>query len=76
MSIKSFFLKKMLKLQLKKNNVPQDQQDKIIDVLTSNPELFQKIAKEAEEKVKQGFDQQKAMMEVMKKYQHELKGIL
>jgi len=41
---------------------------------SENPELFGKIAKEIQEKIKNGEDQMTASMEVMGKYQNELKG--
>ena len=60
---KNFLMRKMLKSQLQ--DVPTDQQDEILKVVENNPELFQKIAKEAQEKIKDGKGQQSAMMEVM-----------
>ena len=63
-------------LQSQMANVPKDQQEKILKIVTENPELFEKIAQEAQEKVKEGKDQQTAMMEVMMAHQDELKGLL
>lgn len=63
-------------MQSQMANVPKDQQEKILKVVTENPELFKKIAKEAQEKVKEGKDQQTAMMEVMMSHQDELKKLL
>lgn len=74
MSIKSFLMKKMLASKLK--DVPQDQQDKIFSAIEKNPDLFKKIAEEAQEKIKGGKDQMTAMMEVMQKYQTELQNTL
>jgi len=67
-------MKKMLKSQLK--GVPEAEQEKILKVVSENPELFGKIAKEIQEKIKNGEDQMAASMEVMGKYQNELKGVL
>ncbi len=67
-------MKKMLASKLK--GVPQDQQDKIFNAIENNPDLFQKIALEVQEKVKGGKDQMAASMEVMQKYQDELKGVM
>ncbi|MES2408714.1 MAG: hypothetical protein V4509_00255 [Patescibacteria group bacterium] len=64
----------MLDRQLK--DVPEDQKEKIMKLITEKPELFQKIALEAQEKMKQGKSQMDAMMEVAKAHQDELKGIL
>lgn len=64
----------MLKRQLK--DVPADQQEQIIEMVTKNPELFQKIGVEVQEKMKQGKDQMAATMEVMQKYQAELQQVM
>lgn len=64
----------MVERQLK--NIPEDQKEKIMKLITEKPELFQKIAMEAQEKMKQGKSQMDAMMEVAKAHQDELKGIL
>ena len=64
----------MLDRQLK--NVPEDQKEKIMRLITEKPELFQKIAIEAQELIKKGKGQQEAMMEVAMKHKDELKGIL
>jgi len=72
--LKNMLMKKMLKSQLK--GVPEVEQEKILKVVSENPELFGKIAKEIQEKIKNGEDQMAASMEVMGKYQNELKGVL
>jgi hypothetical protein len=72
--IKEFFLKRMMQSQLK--NMPKDQQEKVMHLIEKNPDLFMKIAKETQDKVKGGKDQMAAMMEVSKKYQGELKKAL
>ena len=67
-------MKKMLASQLK--GVPQDMQDKILKVVSENPELFQKIATEAQSLAKEkGLDQQAAIMQVAMKYKSELGGL-
>ncbi len=71
MSLKTFLMKKMLKSKMK--DVPEAEQEKIFAAIEKNPELFQKIALETQEKMKQGKDQMAASMEVMQKYQEELK---
>lgn len=71
---KDFIMKKLLEKQLK--GVPEDQKEKIMKLITENPELFQKIAMEAQAKMKQGKSQTDAMMEVAREHQDELKGIL
>ena len=57
-------------------NVPKDQQEKILKLVSENPELFQKIGSEVQEKMKQGKDQMTATIEVMKAHQDELRGIM
>ena len=68
----NFLLKKMLKAK----GVPEEQIDMFIKMIEKDPELFKKIAKEIEEKVKSGQDQQVASMAVMKKYEAELKKLV
>jgi len=72
--LKDFLLKKMIKSQMK--GVPEAEQEKMLKIISENPELFQKIAMEVQEKVKNGKDQMSAMMEIMPKYQDELKKII
>ena len=72
--LKNMLMKKMLKSQLK--GVPEAEQEKILKVVGENPELFGKIAKEIQEKIKGGAEQMPASMEVMGKYKDELRGVL
>ena len=71
---KEFLMKQMLKRQLK--GMPQAEQDRIIKAVSSNPELFQKIAKETQEKVKGGMSRMHATMAVTQKYKEELQKVL
>lgn len=73
MSVKDFFLKKMLSSQMK--GVPQADQDKVFAMLQKNPEIFQKIAMEVQIEMKKGKNQMAATMEVVKKYEDELKSM-
>ncbi len=74
MSIKTFLMKKMLASQMK--GVPQAEQDKIFAMIEKNPDLFTKIAKEVETEMKNGKDQMAATMEVVKRYEKDLKGLM
>jgi spore coat polysaccharide biosynthesis protein SpsF (cytidylyltransferase family) len=74
MSFQSFIMKRLLKSKMK--DVPVDQQEKVFAALEKNPQLFQNIALEVQEKIKQGKDQMAATMEVMQKYQDELKNVM
>jgi|APGre2960657505_1045072.scaffolds.fasta_scaffold06399_3 hypothetical protein len=76
--IKEFLMRKMLERQLK--DVPKEDQEKMINMITKNPELFQKIATEVKAKVDgtnggPKMDQMKATMEVMKNYESELRAL-
>jgi len=68
----NFLLKKMLRTQ----GVPEAQIEMFINMIEKNPELFKTIATEIQEKVKGGMDQTAAGMEVMKKYEPELKKLV
>ena len=61
---------------MKSKGVPQDQADMIVGMVEKNPALFEKIAVEAQAKMKQGKDQMTAMMEVMQAHQDELKKLM
>lgn len=75
MSIKDFLIRKVAERQLK--NMPKEQQEMIRTILEKNPDLFVKMSKEVEHKVKkEGKDQMLATMEVGKKYQKELQEVL
>jgi hypothetical protein len=70
---KDFLIRKMLKAQMK--GVPEAEQERLIKLVTENPELFQKIGEEVQTRIKQGEDQMKATMAVMKLHEEELKRI-
>lgn len=76
MGIKDFFMKKMLASQMKKSGLPPAQQEKVLNAMLKNPALFEKIAKEIKELEKGGKNQMFASMEVMKKYQNELRDLM
>ena len=71
---KKFVAKKMMQRQVK--NLPKDQQEKIMKAFEENPEFFENIAKEIEQKTKEGKNQMTATMEVMRKHQGELQKIM
>ena len=68
----NFLLKKMLRTQ----GVPEAQINMFITMMEKNPELFKTIATEVQEKMKGGMSQTDAGMEVMKKYEQELKKLV
>ncbi|MCX6755037.1 MAG: hypothetical protein NT068_00650 [Candidatus Nomurabacteria bacterium] len=68
---KNILLKKMLKAQ----GVPEAQIDMVLKMMEKDPDLFKKIAEEVQAKIKSGMDQQTASMQVMQKYQEDLKKL-
>jgi head-tail adaptor len=69
--LKNMAMKKMLQSQMK--NVPEDQQQMIMEMLENNPELFQKVALEMQAEMKaNGNNQMAAAMKVLPKYQTEI----
>ncbi len=69
---KNFIIRKMLRTQ----GVPPEQIEMFIKMMEKDPKLFEKIAAEIQEKVKNGMDQTQAGMQVMQKYEKELKNLL
>lgn len=67
----NFLLKKMLRGK----GVPEAQIDMFIKMMEKNPGLFKNIAVEVQEKVKGGMSEMAAGVEVMKKYEEELKKL-
>lgn len=69
--VKNFAMKKMLERQLK--DAPAEQQKMIMEMMENNPELFEKIAKEMQEELKNnGNNQMAAATKVLPKYQAEI----
>lgn len=71
---KNFLMKQSIKSQMK--NVPQAQQDMMMAAVEKNPEFFENIAKEIQQKVKEGKSETAASMEVMRKHQDELRKLM
>ena len=71
---KNFLMKQMLKKQMK--DVPEEEQEKMFAMVQKDPELFQKIAREVQEEMKNGTDQMSATMKIAQKYQEELKKLM
>ena len=61
---------------LRTQGVPEAQIDMFVKMIEKNPELFKTIAVEIQEKVKEGMSQMDAGMQVMKKYEQELKKLV
>jgi hypothetical protein len=71
---KNFLLKQLVKRQMK--DMPESEQEAILTMIEKNPDLFMKVAKEVDEKVKGGMNQQQAMMMVTKAHEKELKDAM
>lgn len=64
----------MMKSQLK--NLPKDQQEKIMAAFEKDPKFFQDMAKQIQQKVKNGANQQNAAMQVMMENQKKLQELM
>jgi ribosome recycling factor len=74
MGIKDFFVKKFIESKLK--DLPEEQREQIVKLVSENPELFEKIGKDIQQKIKEGKSEMAASMEVMRKYQSEMQKIM
>ena len=61
---------------LRTQGAPEAQIEMFIKMMEKNPELLKTIATEVQEKVKGGISQTDASLEVMKKYEGELKKLV
>lgn len=75
-NLKSKLVGKLIKSKLKGMNIPKDQEEMIVKLVTENPELFQKIGEKIQQKTKQGMNQQAAMMQVFREHQSELQALM
>lgn len=74
MGMQDFLLRQAMKWKMK--DVPKEQQEQIMTLVQKDPELFKKIGEEVEKRTKNGENQMKATMEVMKKYRTELAALM
>ncbi|MCA9351803.1 hypothetical protein KC866_00185 [Patescibacteria group bacterium] len=74
MGVKDFLIKKLVRAKMK--NLPQNQQDMLIALVSENPEFFKKIQSQIEAKKKQGQNEQLAMMQVMRENQAEIQKLM
>jgi head-tail adaptor len=73
--LKQYAMKKMLQSQLK--NVPEDQQQMIMEMIEKDPKLFEKIATEMQAELKaNGNNQMAAATKVLPKYQKEIMAVM
>jgi len=71
---KNTIMKQMLKSQLK--GLPPEQQEKVLAAIDKNPEFFESIAKQIEQKQKEGKGQMEASMQVMRENQDKLRKLM
>lgn len=71
---KELLLKKLI--QSKLGNLPKEEQDKIIKIVTKNPELFQEIALKIKAQMDGGKDQTKAALSVMEEYKDRIQKLM
>ena len=67
-------MKQMLKRQMK--GVPEAEQERVLNLITENPDFFNTIAAEVDKKMKEGKGQMDAVMEVMRAHQGELQKLI
>ncbi|MBX4209287.1 hypothetical protein KW799_01125 [Candidatus Parcubacteria bacterium] len=72
--LKKFLMKQAMKSQLK--DIPEAEQSALLDMVERNPAFFESLAKELQESLHSGKDQQAAMLEVMAKHKDELSKIM
>ncbi len=71
---KEFLMRKLIASKLK--DLPKDQQEKIIAVVTKNPKLFEEIAMKIKKRTDAGAEQMGATMSVMKEYQPQIQKLM
>lgn len=72
--LQEFLMKKMLNAKLAQ--LPEEEREKVLKAIEDNPEFFKKIALELETAMKSGKNQMAALMEVVQKYEEELKKLM
>lgn len=56
--------------------VPEAEQEKVFTMIENNPDFFQKIAEDIQEKIKNGKTQMEATMEVMKANETKMREVM
>jgi hypothetical protein len=73
--VKQYALKKVIQSKMK--DVPEDQQQMILEMVEKNPALIEKIAKEMQDELKSnGNNQMAAATKVLPKYQKEIMAVM
>jgi hypothetical protein len=71
---KKFLMKQALKSQLK--GVPEAEQERILDMVERNPDFFENLAKELQDALASGKDQQTAALEIMTRHKESLSRMI
>lgn len=71
---KELLIRKLL--QSKLSALPKEEQEKIIKIVTKNPELFQEIAVKIKAEMDSGKDQMAATMAVMGDYKDQIQKLM
>lgn len=71
---KEMLMKKLI--QSKLGDIPKEQQEKIVALVTKNPQLFQEIAMKIKSQMDSGKDQMKATMSVMEEYKGQIQKLM
>jgi hypothetical protein len=71
---KNIMMKGAMKAQMK--GLPADQQERLLAALEKDPEFFENIAKQIDQKKKQGKGEMEASMEVMRENQDKLRKLM
>lgn len=72
--LKKFLMKQAMRSQLK--DVPAAEQEMILGMVEKNPAFFENLAKELQEGIASGKDQQSVALEIMNRHQNELRKLL
>lgn len=67
---KNFLLKQALKAKMK--DAPEAERERMLELIERNPDLFEKIGKEVQKRVKAGQSEMAATMVVMRQFQSQL----
>ncbi len=71
---KEFLLKKLIASKL--GNLPKEDRERILHIVTKNPALFQEIATKIKQQMDSGKDQNAATLSVMKEYQTRIQTVM
>ncbi len=71
---KELLLRKLIESKL--GNMPKEERERLIRIVTEHPALFQKIAMKIKQQTDSGKDQQAATLSVMREYEGQIRKIM